>query len=198
MPQVQVSPDVMAARAEIDVAIAGKTLPLVFAETVERLPDSDALKWRVDGAWRVLTWRQYREAVVEVTLGLLALGFGPGQFLLIWSRNRPEPHIADLATLHARGCPVSLYNTLAPEQAAYIANHCEASIAVVENRDFLRKLDAVRGERTHLRRVVLLDGEPEPGEDWLVTFESVRAAGPRRGGALPPSLRGLVAGGHTG
>lgn len=58
MPQVQVSPDVMAARAEIDAAIAGKTLRLVFAETVERLSDSDALKWRVDGAWRALTWRR--------------------------------------------------------------------------------------------------------------------------------------------
>lgn len=177
MAQVQVSTDVMATRAEIDAEVAGKTLPEVFAKTVERLSDTDALKWRVDGAWQALTWRQYREAVADVTLGLLALGFGPGQFMLIWSRNRPEPHIADLAALHARGCPVSLYNTLAPEQAAYIASHCEASIAVVENREFLRKLDAVRSELPHLRRVVLLDGEPQPGEDWLVSFESVRAAG---------------------
>jgi len=177
MAQVQVSTDVAVARAEIDAEVAGKTLPGVFAETVERLADTDALKWRVDGAWQALTWRQYREAVAEVTLGLLSLGFGPGQFMLIWSRNRPEPHIADLAALHARGCPVSLYNTLAPEQAAYIANHCEASLAVVENREFLGKLDSVRSQLPHLRRVVLLDGEPQPAEDWLVTFESVRDAG---------------------
>ncbi|HEY4024963.1 MAG TPA: long-chain fatty acid--CoA ligase [Candidatus Dormibacteraeota bacterium] len=177
MQQLEVASDVAAARAEIDAEVDGRTLPGVFADTVARLGDSEALKWRVDGAWHALSWRQYREVVAEVTLGLLALGFGPGQFAVIWSRNRPEPQIADLAVLHARGCPVSLYTTLAPEQAAYIANHCEATLAVVENRDFLARLEAVRDQLPHLRRVVLLEGEPGPGEDWLITWDAVRAAG---------------------
>jgi len=169
--------DVAAARAEIDAEVEGHTLPEAFASTVARLGDAEALKWRTGDGWQALTWRQYREAVAEVSLGLRALGFGPGQFLLLWSRNRPEPQIADLAALHARGCPVSLYNTLAPEQAAYIANHCEATMAVVEDRGFLARLEVVRARLPNLRRVVLLEGEPEPGEDWLTTWEAVRAAG---------------------
>src|SRR5215831_942598 len=177
MQQLDITADVAAARAEIEGEVDGRTLPSAFADTVERLGDAEALKWRTSEGWKALTWREYREAVAEVSLGLRSLGFGPGQFLLLWSRNRPEPQIADLAALHARGCPVSLYNTLAPEQAAYIANHCEATMAVVEDRGFLARLDSVRGERTHLRRVVLLDGEPQPGEDWLLTFKSVRDAG---------------------
>src|SRR6266536_4346114 len=177
MKQLEATAAVSTERASIDAEVEGRTLPGAFADTAARLADAEALKWRVDGAWQALTWRQYRQAVEEVTLGLLAGGFGPGQFLLIWSRNRPEPLIADLAALHARGCPVTLYNTLAPEQAAYIANHCEATTAVVENRDFLRKLEAVRDQLPHLRRVVLLEGEPGPGEDWLTTWETVREAG---------------------
>ena len=177
MTQVELAADVAAARAEIDAEVEGRTLPDAFAATVKRHGDAEALRWRVDGAWQALTWREYRRAVAEVTLGLRSHGFGQGQFLLIWSRNRPEPLVADLAALHTRGCPVSLYNTLAPEQAAYIANHCEATLAVVENRDFLRRLEPVRRELPNLRWVVLIDGEPEPGEDWLVTWEAVRAAG---------------------
>ncbi len=177
MQQLETTADVATARAEIDAEVEGRTLPGAFADTVARLGDEDALKWRDDGTWRSLSWRQYREAVMEVSLGLRALGLGPGQFVLLWSRNRPEPQIADLAVLHARSCPVSLYNTLTPEQGAYIANHCEASVAVVENRAFLQKLEAVRRQLPHLRQVVLLEGEPEPGEDWLVTWEAVRAAG---------------------
>jgi long-chain acyl-CoA synthetase len=177
MQQLDITADVAAHRAEIDAEVDGRTLPGAFADTVARLGDAEALKWRTGDGWRALTWRQYRQAVAEVSLGLRALGFGPGQFLLLWSRNRPEPQIADLAALHARGCPVSLYNTLAPEQAAYIANHCEATMAVVEDRGFLAKLEAVRDRLPSLRRVILLEGEAGPDEDWLTTWEAVRAAG---------------------
>jgi long-chain acyl-CoA synthetase len=175
--QLDTTADVAAQRAEIDAEVDGRTLPGAFADTVARLGDAEALKWRTGDGWHSLTWRQYRQAVVEVSLGLRAVGFGPGQFLLLWSRNRPEPHIADLAALHARGCPVSLYNTLAPDQAAYIANHCAATIAVVEDRGFLAKLEAVRDRLPSLRRVILLEGEPGPGEDWPTTWDAVRAAG---------------------
>ncbi len=177
MQQTVIAADVATARAEIDAEVEGRTLPGVFAETAARFAGTDALKWHTVGGWQALTWRQYHEAVAEVSLGLRSLGFGPGQFALLWSRNRPEPLIADLAVLHARGCPVSLYNTLAAEQAAYIANHCEATVAVVEDRSFLVRLEQVRAQLPHLRRVILLEGEPGPGEDWLVTWEAVRAAG---------------------
>jgi long-chain acyl-CoA synthetase len=185
MQQLEVTADVATARAEIDAEVQGRTLPGAFADTAARLGDTDALRWRVDGAWRSLTWRQYREAVAEVMLGLRTLGLRPGEFALLWSRNRPEPLIADLAVLHARACPVSLYNTLTPEQAAYIANHCEATVAIVEDRGFLGKLEAVRDRLPHLRRVVLLDGEPAPGEDWLATWEAVREAGRAEAGRSP-------------
>jgi long-chain acyl-CoA synthetase len=185
MQQLDTTADVAAQRAEIDAEVDGRTLPGAFARTVARLGDAEALKWHAGDGWRTLTWRQYRDAVAEVSLGLRSLGFGPGQFLLLWSRNRPEPLIADLAALHARGCPVSLYNTLAPEQAAYIANHCEATMAVVEDRGFLARLEAVRDRLPNLRRVVLLEGGPEPGEDWLTTWEAVRAAGRAEGERSP-------------
>src|SRR5262249_10212731 len=166
--------DVAAERAAIDAEVAGKTLLGAFAETVERLRDAEALKWKVDGAWQALTWRQYREAVAEVAVGLTKLGFQPGQFAVLLSRNLPQPMIADLGVQHARGVPVFLYNTLAPEQAAYIVNHCEARVAFVENRDFLSKmLLPVRDELTTLRKVVLFEGEG----DWATTFDELRAAG---------------------
>src|SRR5205085_10381060 len=66
-------------------------------------------------------------SVAAVTLALRALGFGPGQFGLIMARNAPEHVIADLGIVHAGGAAISVYNTLAPEQIEYVANHSEAS-----------------------------------------------------------------------
>jgi long-chain acyl-CoA synthetase len=171
--------DVAAERAAIEAAIEGKTLLSAFAEAADRLSDTDALAWKdSSGDWQKLTWRQYREAVAEVAVGLTTLGFEPGQFAILLSRNRPEPLMAELGTQHARGAPVVLYNTLAPDQAAYIANHCEARVAFVENRQFLRTLQAVRTELKQLRTVVLLDDAPS-AEDagWTITFGELRARG---------------------
>jgi long-chain acyl-CoA synthetase len=177
MTQLETTPDVAAQRAAIDAEVEGVTLPSAFADTVQRLGDAEALKWQVGGEWQALTWRQYQQAVAEATIGLLQLGFGPGQFLVTWSRNRPEPQVADLAALHAGGCPVALYNTLAPDQAAYVADHCGAGVAVVQDRGFLGRLEAIRDRLPALRRVVLLEGEPAPGEDDVLTWEALLAAG---------------------
>ena len=58
--------------------------------------------------------------------GLIALGLAPGEFVNLIGSNDPLYSISDFGVLHAGGVPVSLYNTLAPEQIEYIVNHSEA------------------------------------------------------------------------
>jgi long-chain acyl-CoA synthetase len=150
--------DIGAERAEVDRAAAGKTVLTMFEETCKEIPDQPALNWKdTSGSWRSLTWSQYRQEVRKVTAGLKAMGFGPGEFAVIMSRNRPEHLIADLGVLHARGVAVSLYNTLAPEQVRYIVDHCDAVVAVVENADFLAKFEAIRDQLPKLRHIVVMD-----------------------------------------
>ena len=153
--------DIEAERREIDREIAGKTMCSVFAETVARLGDQPAL---VGDTTR--SWRQYREEVRAVALGLHELGFQHGQFGLLWARNRPEHVIADLGIVHAGGTGISAYTTLSAEQLAYIAGHCEAQVAFVEDAAFLAKLPK-------LPRVVLLTGSA-PG---AMTYAEVLALG---------------------
>ena len=50
----------------------------------------------------------------------MSLGLEPGDFVLLQARCTPEHSIADMGVVHARGTPVSLYNTLAPEQIDYV------------------------------------------------------------------------------
>src|SRR2546427_534766 len=108
--------DVQAQRAEIDRAVDGKTMLTAFADTCERLADTNALNWKTASGWEGITWSEYRDGVRKTALGLRAIGFNPGDFGVIMARNRPEHVIADLGIMHAQGTPVSLYNTLAPEQ----------------------------------------------------------------------------------
>ena len=144
----------------MDRAAKGKTVLTNFEQTCVEIPDQPALKWKdSSGAWRTLTWAQYRLEARKATAGLKALGFRPGEFGVIMARNRPEHLIADLGVLHSRGTSVSLYNTLAPEQVQYIANHCDAVVAFVDNAGFLAKFEAVRDQLPKLRHIVVMDAD---------------------------------------
>jgi long-chain acyl-CoA synthetase len=170
--------DILAERARLDRAIENKTLPSAFAETVDRHHDDSALNWRTPDGWRSLTWGEYRDLVRTVAMGLRALGFGAGEFGVIMARNRPEHLVADLAIQHAQGTPVSLYNTLAPEQVQYVTGHCDASVAFVEDAGFLDRFRAVRDRLPRLRRVVVMEAVSE-ADDWLVSWDDLLALGQR-------------------
>ena len=183
--------DVAAERAEIDAAADGRTLCSALAETAERYGDVAAFTWRADdGTYSGLTWRAFRERVRDAALGLRSLGLKPGDFALIQARCIPEHHVADMAIVHARGVPVSLYNTLAPEQIAYIANHCEARIAIVEDVGFLERFLKVREEMPRLEKIVLVRGAEEAASDRVIAWDEVLEAGRAEARAHPEAFDG--------
>ncbi|HEY6493786.1 MAG TPA: AMP-binding protein [Trebonia sp.] len=150
---------VAAVRSAIEAAIAGQTLLTAYANTVTQAPDVIAHTWRSDGEWLSLTYRQVYDLVRDAALGLAAAGLRPGEFVTVWSRNRSEATIADYAVMHARGVPVFIYPTIAPEQAADLIGHCEATMVIVE-REFLPVLDSIRARLPRLRAVVILGDDP--------------------------------------
>ena len=165
--------DILAERAAIEAEAADSTLLTAYAETVAAAGDTVAHQWLESpaegdgsgGQWRSLTYRQVHEQVRDLAVGLGQLGFRPGEFAVIWSRNRSEATVADYAVMHAGGVPVFIYNTVSAEQAAYIAGHCEASVAIVE-REFLPKLRAVMGQLPKLRQIVVIDGDEDGAVGW--------------------------------
>jgi long-chain acyl-CoA synthetase len=166
--------DVIAERADIDASVSGKTVCTLFADAVAKWGDRPALHWKDDGSWRSLTWQGYRDEVAAVTLALRSLGFGPGQFGLIMARNAPEHVIADLGIVHAGGAAISVYNTLAPDQVEYVANHSEATVAFVEDEGYLEKFLAIRASTPHLKHIVLVRGS---APDGVLSWDSFVAKG---------------------
>ena len=177
--------DVLAERAAIDAAVSGKTVCTAFADAVAKWGEKPALHWKDNGDWRTLTWRDYRDEVAAVTLALRSLGFGPGQFGLIMARNAPEHVIADLGLVHAGGAAISVYNTLAPEQLEYVANHSEATVAFVEDAGFLEKFLAIRSRTPKLQHLVLVRGDAPEG---VMTWESLLARGRELSSAEPKAF----------
>src|SRR5919201_3999827 len=175
--QETTSRDIEAERAAIDLVVNGKTLCSELARTAARHADLDAMKWKVDGAWRSLTFRAYRERVREAALGLRVLGLEPRGFGLVLTGNRHEHVIASQAMLHVQSTPVGVYEAIAASQLAYIANHCEATVAVVD-ADRLDMVLELRSQLPHIRHVVVCGaaGEPDPG-GWVICWDELLALG---------------------
>ena len=72
--------DIAAERADIDRAVAGRTVPSLFRDVALAHADAPALKWQTADGWQTLTWAEYRAIVRDATMGLRALGFAPGEF----------------------------------------------------------------------------------------------------------------------
>jgi long-chain acyl-CoA synthetase len=194
------------ARQEIEQEVDGRTLCDLLADNATGADgEAPAMSWKQDGQWRTRSWREHRERVAEAAVGLARLGVGRGDFVAIMATNRPEHVVADQAAVHAGATPSTFYFTLAPEQIRYCAGHCEAKVAVLENRDMLKRWQEIREELPALRHLVVLEGaEDESGDDGVLTWDQLVADGREalaadpgeferlRGGVLPEDAATLL------
>jgi long-chain acyl-CoA synthetase len=121
--------------------------------------DQPALWTQVDGTWLPTTWREYARKVRHCAQGLIAHGFKSGDTLVVMGFSREEWVVADVAAMAAGGVPVGIYTTSSPEQVAYIAGHCEAKIALVENEAYLERLLSVRAQLPKLGIIVVMEAK---------------------------------------
>ncbi|HET6166815.1 MAG TPA: long-chain fatty acid--CoA ligase [Marmoricola sp.] len=171
--------DVLEARARIEKAIAGQTLLSAFADTVAAEGDKPAYsdKIGVDGAgWRTQTWAELADTARSVAAGLVAYGVQPGDTVAVMATNRTEHVLADLGSLHAGAVPMSIYNTLSPDQVAFVAGQSRPTVVVVENADHLARWTSALADGG-VRKVVVIDESARPEGDRFVSWTELVDAG---------------------
>jgi len=132
----------------------------VLDRAARQWPDDAAMRAKRGSDWRTITWREYRSQARLAARGFMALGLEPGGCVTIIGFNCPEWFLADIGAIYAGGIPAGIYTTSSAEQCGWIASHCEARIAVVENADQLRKFLSVRDRLPALRAIVVMHGDP--------------------------------------
>jgi long-chain acyl-CoA synthetase len=154
------------------------TIVELFGQQVKRQGARPALRQSVGGSWQPLSWAAYGDAVREIAAGLIDVGMAPGDRVALLSTNRVEWHFADLGILSAAAVTVPVYPTSAASQVAYIIDHCEARVAIVENHEQLAKILEERAALPKLERVLLFDDATAALDDpFLLSLEELRAIG---------------------
>jgi long-chain acyl-CoA synthetase len=171
------------------------TIVDLFRGQVRSLGPRSALRHSVDGSWQPITWAAYGEAVRETAAGLVDIGVAAGDRVALLSTNRAEWHFADLGILSAAAVTVPVYPTSAESQVAYIVDHSEARVAIVENDEQLAKILEERAALPKLERVVLFDDTAAALDDpFLLSLEELRSIGRDRLERQPASVDDRAAG----
>lgn len=127
--------------------------------------------------WRTLTWAEIRDRARELAASYVEAGLEPGELVMIMCSNRIEHVVADLATVLAGGIPVSVYNTLSPEQVSFVAGHAAPTIVVLETADHVQRWTRALPENPQIRKVIVLDDAPVD-DPRAVAWSDLVAAGP--------------------
>ncbi len=113
-----------------------------------------AMRYKHYGIWQVYTWQAYLENVKYLALGLLSLGFEPGDKLLIVGDNSPQWFFAEMAAQCNRGISVGVYSDLSAREIQHIAQNSQAQFAMVEDQEQADKLTSVMEACPALKAVV--------------------------------------------
>ena len=171
--------DVLAARARIEKTISGQTLLTAFTATVAEQGDAPAYsdKIGIDGqGWRTVSWTDAARSARDVAAGLIEYGVQPGDTVAVMASNRIEHVIADLGSLHAGAVPMSIYNTLAPDQVAFVAGRSAPRVVIAENADHLARWETALAD-DGIVRVVVLDEDALPTGDRYVSWAQLLEVG---------------------
>ena len=169
--------DIERERLEITGTIGDMTLVDVLDRNADRFATLPAVRWAAEDGLRTLSWASYRQRVREVAAGLRSLGIEGGDFVAIMAGNRPEHVIADLGAVYAGAVPVSFYNTLAAPQIRYIADHCSAGVAVVEDTGYLDRWNEIRADLPGLRHMVVMDLPEGGSSEGVLSWDDLVARG---------------------
>jgi len=137
------------------------TVMEVLNETAKRYEFRTAMCVKRNGQWQSTTWGEYREQARLVARALIALGTKAGQGVAIIGFNSPEWLLADVGAIFAGAVPAGIYTTSSHEQCQYIASHCDAAVAFVENETHAAKFLQIRDQLPELKAIVQLLGEPK-------------------------------------
>jgi long-chain acyl-CoA synthetase len=133
----------------------GDTWPKILTYNYEKYGDTQrAMRYKHYGIWQPYTWKDYYLNVKYLSLGLISLGFEPGDKLLIIGDNAPQWYYAELAAQASHGVSVGVYSDLVPLEIKYLAENCEASFAIVEDQEQVDKLLQIKDELPLLKKII--------------------------------------------
>jgi long-chain acyl-CoA synthetase len=158
-----------------------KTIADLMVCAAEQFADRVAVRHKVDGDWRDVTFAEVGDIVREIGLGLIDLGIAPGERVSLLCNTRPEWTYCDFAITSAGAVVVPIYPTNSPEECEWVAGNSESVAVVCEDASQVAKIVGVRERLPALRTIVVIDSAGDTAD--AISLDEIRERGRGRDAA---------------
>jgi len=167
------------------------TFPKLLIRNAALFGDRPAYRHKDLGVWQTWTWREVLEEVRAFSIGLAALGLKREDKFAIIGSNRPRLYWAMCAGQALGAVPVPIYADSVAEEMAYILEHAEVTIAVVQDQEQVDKILSTSDRLSRLSQIIY--DEPRGLRDYdrtrLKSIAEVQRLGRARLDDDPQALR---------
>lgn len=156
------------------------SVPGIFRKQVERHGDRACVAYKKDGQYIDVSWNEMDEMVRNLASFLISRGMEKGDRIALFSPNRYEWWVSDLAILSIGSVNVPIYATNSSEEACYVLEHSESRVCLVGGTEHLERVLEVRDRLPHLEFIVAFD---QPGQEYpgVMSFADALEEGRKRG-----------------
>lgn len=151
-----------------------ETLHDLFVHAASRYSQATALMYKNDRNEFVgLLYGELSRSVDLTAMALRGMGVTKGDRVAIFSYNRPEWIIADLAILKLGAVVVPIYHTLPPPAVAHVLSDSGSKLVFVQNSELLKGLEGIRGTLPSLAAVVVFEARGVEGGKGILRFDQL-------------------------
>src|SRR3954469_10868283 len=137
-----------------DRAGEADTFPKLLIDNAATRGNRISVRHKDLGIWQAWTWAQVLEDVRAFSVGLEELGLKRGDKFAVIGSNRPRLYWAMCAGQALGAVPVPVYADSVADEMAYVLEHAEVTIAIVENQEQVDKLLSIADRVSTLRHMV--------------------------------------------
>jgi long-chain acyl-CoA synthetase len=130
------------------------TFPKLLLRNAREFAQRKAYRHKDLGIWQSWTWLQVLDEVRAFSIGLSELGLNRDDKVAVIGSNRPRLYWAMCAAQALGAVPVPIYADSVAEEMAYILDHAEVTVAVVEDQEQVDKLLSISDRLNRLSHIV--------------------------------------------
>ncbi|MBN2178203.1 MAG: long-chain fatty acid--CoA ligase [Deltaproteobacteria bacterium] len=137
----------------------------IFQNRVEEYGEKALVAYKNKaGVYEDISWNKMNEMVRDVGLFLISRGVQPGDKIALFSPNRYEWWIADLAILSIGAVNVPIYATNSAKESEYIIDNSDSKMCFVGTKDHMERILEVKGGLPNLGEIIIFDDLDSPVE----------------------------------
>ena len=156
---------------------AETSMGAVFQNRVLQYGDKTLVLFKnSQGVWEEISWNQMNAMVRDLGMFLINRGVQPGDKVALFSPNRYEWWVADLAIISVGAVNVPIYATNSSEESRYIIDNSDAKKCFVGTKDHMKKIIQAKEKLPNLGEIILFDDLEKP-IDGVVTLKDAFTEG---------------------